>query len=191
MRTLIAAIVGGVVVFIWGYVAHVVLSLGDASIMKLKGEDSFMESVRSAAPEPGVYAFPFIAPDQMSDAAVKNAHDQKYMTGPNGLLVVGPNGEEPMGMHRMIRQIAASIIAAFFAAMLISGLGTGTGLVTKTVAGGALGLFAFTSQDLPNWIWWGFSRDFEMSRLIFTVVAWAAAGLVMSFVLKKPVKKAK
>jgi hypothetical protein len=190
MRTILAAILGGVVVFAWGFVSHVVLGLHDKSIHPVAGEQVLMDAVKGAARTPGVYVFPYISSEQMKDTNLKTAHTKKYSDGPNGLLVIGENGQEPMGTDRLIKQLASSVIAAFLAAMLIGGLGAGAGLLTKTLAGAALGAFAWASQLIPFWIWYGFTQDWEIAYLIDGAVAWGAAGLVMSFVLVKPKKPA-
>jgi hypothetical protein len=44
MRVLIAALLGGLVVFIWGFVSHVLLPVGDMGMRQPANEDVVLEA---------------------------------------------------------------------------------------------------------------------------------------------------
>ena len=58
MRVLIAAILGGLVFFFWGFVAHEVLGLGQVGIKDLPNEQVVLPVLSSSITEPGFYFFP-------------------------------------------------------------------------------------------------------------------------------------
>jgi hypothetical protein len=54
----LAAIVGGVVVFVWESIAHVALPLGEMGLSALPNEAPVLESLHASVPKPGLYFFP-------------------------------------------------------------------------------------------------------------------------------------
>ena len=57
-RVVIAGILGGVVIFLWGYLAHTVLGLGEVGIKELSNEQAVVGALRASTSEPGFYFFP-------------------------------------------------------------------------------------------------------------------------------------
>jgi hypothetical protein len=192
MRTLIAAIVGGLVVFVWGYVSHTVLHLSENSMKPIPNAEKVVGAIKSDVSEPGIYTFPYCSPAQMKDDKAMAKFEQDYMNGPNGMLIRGRDGEKPMTANTFIYQFGACVIGAFILAMFLGQGSSIAGAVTKTFVGAGFGAFAWVSQDAPMWIWYRFPWDYEQAVLIDAVIGWAAAAFVMALVLKKkvaPVKK--
>jgi hypothetical protein len=54
-RRLLAAIAGGIVVFIWSAVSHMALGLGSAGIRTLPNEERMAQAIRGVVTEPGLY----------------------------------------------------------------------------------------------------------------------------------------
>ena len=67
MRVLIAGLLGGIVFFMWGFVAHTVLPIGEMGMKMPTSEEPVLAAARDSLPGEGVYVIPGLAPDKMSD----------------------------------------------------------------------------------------------------------------------------
>jgi hypothetical protein len=57
-RILLAGIVGGLALFLWGTLAHVVLPLGNVGIKEIPQEPAVLGTMKTAMSEPGFYFVP-------------------------------------------------------------------------------------------------------------------------------------
>lgn len=181
MRTLLAAIVGGLIVFVWGFVSHTKLNLTESTFKPVPKEDAMHGLVKDM--QPGIYGLPYCAPS--ADATQKEAWEKKYQEG-NAILVRGPSHEQSMSPQTLMFQGASCVVGALILALFLGAGSSAAGAVMRLFAGAAIGVFAWVSQDAPNWIWYRFPWDYEQAVLINAVVGWAAAAFVMALILKKP-----
>src|ERR1051326_1296260 len=81
-RILIAGILGGVVMFIWGFVSHELLPLGELGVKVMPNEDVVTAALQTNLGEdPGFYVFPAggLTPGatrEQKEAAMKKAEEQ-------------------------------------------------------------------------------------------------------------------
>src|SRR5437870_2364404 len=98
-RIILAAVVGGVVMFIWGALAWMVLPLHTPSIKEVPNEDAMRAVIRENVKEPGFYALPghghHEGMTKEQQAAAMKVQEQKYMEGPRGVMVLRPDGADP------------------------------------------------------------------------------------------------
>jgi hypothetical protein len=126
-----------------------------------------------------------MAPGDGKDEAKRAEWEKRYQAGPNGIIVRGRDNEPSMSATTLVYQFGACVVGAFILALFL-GAGTSVaGAVTRAFAGAGFGLFAWVSQDAPNWIWYRYPWDFEQANLINSLIEWAAAAFVMALILKK------
>jgi hypothetical protein len=183
MRTLLAAIVGGLIVFIWGYVSHAQLWLAESTIKPVPKEEAMHGLIKDM--QPGIYGVPFCSQATEKDPTQKAEWEKKYQDG-NAILIRGPSHEQSMTAQTLVYQGASCVVGALILALFLGAGTSAAGAVTRLFAGAAIGVFAWVSQDAPNWIWYRFPWDYEQAVLINAVVGWAAAAFVMALILKKP-----
>ncbi len=183
MKLLIAGIVGGVVVFIWGYVSHALLPLGKTGIKTLPGEAALLSTLSNSLSEPGVYLFP--AEGAEGDEAEKAAWKAKYTSGPRGTLAWDPQtGFEPQSPEQLGAEFASNVLAALLAAILVSwARGPYLGRVLFV---GLLGVFGWLSISVSHWNWYRFPTDFTLAEGIGEAVGWLIAGIVIAGLVKPP-----
>jgi hypothetical protein len=191
MRTLIAAIIGGLVVFAWGYVSHTVLHLAENTIKPLPNAEDVVGRIRADVLEPGIYTFPYCPPAQMKDDKAMAKFEDDYQKGPNGTLIRGRDGEKPMTTNTLLYQFCACVVGSFILALFLGKGSSIAGAITKMFVGAGFGAFAWVSQDAPMWIWYRFPWDYEQAVLIDALIGWTAAAFVMALVLKKTAPPAK
>ncbi|HEV8694108.1 MAG TPA: hypothetical protein VGQ93_07990, partial [Lysobacter sp.] len=87
MRVIIAAVVGGVLLFVWGAVAHMVLPFSEKALKPIPNEAAVLESLRGNVTENGVYWLPYMN-YKTATPEEKKAYADKIANGPSGLLVL-------------------------------------------------------------------------------------------------------
>ena len=183
MRIIVAAIVGGLVVFIWSAVSHIVTPLGGMGLSTLPDEARQLESFRSI-PASGMYFFPGIDMKKMSTPEQQKAFDQKMQTGPSGLLIITKGPGEAMSPRQLGSELATNIIAALIAAILVSMM-VGAYL-KRAFAVALLGAFSIISLLASYWIWYGFPGAYIAGEAITEIVGWLLAGLVIAKIVRPP-----
>jgi len=182
MRILIAALLGGVVTFFWGFVAHVVLPVGEMGMVVASeaAQDQVASAMKSGFPGEGVYMVPGIDPKLMNDEAAMKAFGARATAMPYAFVVYQPQGKDVannMGPNlgiQFVTDTLGALVAAFVAAM-IAGFGRRVQAVT------AMGLFAWLTVSLPYWNWYRFPLAFTEGALIEGLVGAFLASLAISW----------
>lgn len=181
-RTIIAALVGGLVVFAWGAFSHVVLPLGEAGILSLPSEDKVLPAMKEAIREPGLYFFPGMETGRAPTPEEQQAWEARYTAGPTGILVYHPGGEPPMSPRQLLTELGSNLAAALLAAL---GLGLLPGPGWRRVACVALmGVFGWLSISVSQWNWYRFPTTFMLAEGLDQTVSWLLAGLAMSAIVR-------
>lgn len=180
-KVLLAGIVGGIVMFIWGAVVLMVLP-SSMGVKALPNDDALIIAMKTSIPEPGIYMFPGIDIDAERTPEQQVAWEQKFKTGPAGIIVYRPIGGEPMPPSQFLTELLADILAALVAAWVLSLVVASYG--TKVILTALLGLFAWFTLSLSNWNCYGFPTAYAGGELIDQIGGWFFAGLVMAKMVK-------
>ena len=189
MRVLIAAIFGGIMMFLWGGAAHMALGLGNVGIHQPAHEDAVLGSLHEGlGSQPGVYLLPSFDPNKWKDPAAKAAYAQKANVSPYALVVYLPQGEDMTQMGgELLRQWASDTLSAL-ALALVMGLAVfsfGRRMLIAAVAP----IFAWLSVLVPYWNWYRFPGDFTWAALVEQLIGWLLAGAVMAWWLGRRERK--
>lgn len=182
-KSLIAGLVGGLIVFVWGAFSHMVLPLGEMGFSILPNEDPVLEALKSNITEPGLYFFPGMSHMREATPEEMKAWEEKYKAGPIGLLLFNPQGEAPMsprqlGMELFTNVLAASIIAIVLSSMSVS-------IIQGSFFSALLGLFAWLSISASYWNWYSFPSIFILAEGFDQVISWLLGGLAITAIVKK------
>ena len=188
MRVVIAALLGGIVFFVWGAISHMVLPLGEMGLKSLPNEEPVMAALQQSIPESGLYFFPGMDMSRKRTPEEEKAWTARYAAGPIGLLVYHPSGEEPMSPKRFVTEFVTDLLAALAGAALL--LLSVPGLGRRLLFGFFLGFAAWFTLSVPQWNWYGFPGDFVAAEGIDVVVGWMLAAVVMGFVIDRRAKTA-
>lgn len=182
-RLIIAGIIGGLAMFLWSFVSHTVLPLGEVGIKMMPNESAVLSTMKQNINEPGFYFYPGMdkSKGDVSEAE-QNAWAEKYKAGPRGILIYHPTGEDPMSVGQLLRELVSNIIAALFAAVVISWLAVSFG--RRIVAALLIGLVGWLSIDVSLWNWYGFPTSYMLAQGIDQAVGWLLAGIGIAFVIK-------
>ncbi|RDS86400.1 hypothetical protein [Dyella psychrodurans] len=190
MRVLVAAIFGGIVMFLWGFVAHMVLGLGNPGIYQPAHEDVVISSLHEGlGTQSGVYILPSFDPNMWNDKAARAAYAQKSSTSPYAWVVYMPQGQDMTNMNRQLpREWASDTLSALMLAALM-GLAA-FGFTKRIAIALAASLFAWLSVLVPYWNWYRFPEALALAALVEQVIGWLLAGAVMAWWLGRGERKA-
>lgn len=168
-RIAIAAIVGGIVIFVWSFISHMLLPLGEMGFSALPNEPAVLAALKDSVPRSGLYIFPNPAtkpPGQAEDSR------------PAGILVFHPEGGWDISSGRLLNELLSNVLAAAIAAFIASLLAAA--YARRVLAITLLGLFGWLSLIVSYWIWYGFPTAYILGEGINEVVGWFLAGLAIA-----------
>ncbi len=187
LRILLAGILGGAVIFLWGAAAHMVLQF-DSSIRSIPNEDELTSFLRQNLAERGIYAFPYHDPNEPMAGEKWDAYVTKFRKGPTGLLIFVPAHEnDPMAPEYLIAEGIVCFALATLTAMLLAQAAPALqSYVMRLYFVFLIGLIAAISVPFRNWIWWEYPSDYVMLQAAAQAVGFVLAGLVIAAIVRRP-----
>jgi hypothetical protein len=184
-RIFIAAISGCVIIFIWGAFSHLVLLIG-VGFTPIPNEDKIIKTLESSIPEKGLYFFPGknfrrSAPEQES------AFDEKFKTGPVGILVYRPVGGNPFSLNKLMTQLTSSLISTLILAFIISLIDAS--YWKRVFAASLLGCLACVSVSTIYWNWYEFPTGFFLAQCFDQIVGCFLAGAAIAKIVPQSTQK--
>jgi hypothetical protein len=188
-RILLAALLGGIAMFIWTSIAHTALPLRKAGLREIPNEAAVLSAMQgNIAENEGLYIFPGfgLGPNPSREAqheAMKHM-DEKLARHPSGILMYHPAGSRPLVMVRYLSiEFATELLEAFFAVFLLSltnltSFGARLGFVV------VVGVLAAIATNISYWNWYGFPTIYTAAYMFIQVVGFLCVGLVAGLVLK-------
>jgi hypothetical protein len=188
-KTIFASLAGGLILFVWSFLAWVVLPLHQSSIKTIPNEDAVMSMLQQSLTTKSVYIFP-ANPGMKADPAVMAAWEQKMKQGPTGMLMYNPAGEDPMMPNQMIFGFILDVFAAMLAAWFLSrSTAVASSYFARVAYCGMLGIFVSVFTHLMNWNWMGTPADFTTGLIVDSIISWILAGLAIAAIIKSPAQQ--
>jgi hypothetical protein len=188
MKILLAGILGGIVMFIWSFIAHDLLPLGEIGIRQFHDEGPMLDAMKTNLGDAeGLYHFPGHragpnATRQEKEDAMKRAME-KAASGPSGILLYHPTRQFSFGKLlgvEFVTELIEAILAVFLLAQTIIGSFLGrVGFVTVT------GILAAIATNIPYWNWYGFPCVYTVSYMSIQIIGFLCVGIVAGLMLRK------
>jgi hypothetical protein len=175
---LLAAIVGAILAFAWGYVSHTQLELMDKHFQRLPGEDKVLAETKPVAP--GMYRYPWLDMKSATDAD-KTAWESKAKEFGHGIVI---QGRPEDASFNITKRLVFEFLSLLVGALILVIVGSGRGFGGRVMIGVLAGIFAWASQDLSYWIWDGFTDAYTVASLIDAVVGWTLASIGIAVILR-------
>jgi hypothetical protein len=179
----IAALLGGLVVFAWSFVSWSLLPWHTSAMQSFVNEHEVSLALMNNAPVGGLYMMPGLPRDYATMTAeqkkaaeaqmMANMETSRYFFG-----VVRRRASVDMA-RQMIYALLFDILAALLVAMLVMKTGGMTywGKVSFVVTMAlAVGIIAL----VPQWIWFSFPTRWTLVMIADTLVAWLLGGMVIA-----------
>jgi hypothetical protein len=182
VRLVLAAVLGGLLMFVWGAVAHMVLPFEREAMKPIPNEAAVLSTLGSNLSAPGMYYFPWTDMSGKATPEQQKAWQAQIASGPSGLLIYKPNSAEAMSPRQLLSEFLSNVLAAFFGALLLIQLPGGFGRRALSMA--AIGIAAWLSISVSQWTWFNFPTSFLIGDLADQFGGWLLAGIGMAVMLK-------
>ncbi|MBI4585912.1 MAG: hypothetical protein HY717_18025 [Planctomycetes bacterium] len=187
---LLAAAVGGVILFVWGFLAWVVLPLHRPFLKRYHGEeeDRLREAIRRATRSDGLYLLPCPPHPRPKDPAQQKAIEavfrERYEAGPVALLVARIRGGKPMDPALLLRGLIIEILNAALIAGLLALAAPGIPHFSgRFVLVLGIGAAVWLGAHVLYWNWFHFPLGYTLSQLIDNAIGSALLGLWLAWIL--------
>jgi hypothetical protein len=186
-RAFLAAILGGIAMFIWSFIAHDLLPLGETGIHEFKDEAAMLDALKTNLGKArGIYHFPGHkagpnATRQERSDAIKRAIE-KAATGPSGLLIYHPSREfsfaKLLGIEFATELLEAILVVFLLTQTRIESFSGRVGFVLGA------GILAAITTNIPYWNWYGFPTQYTAAYMFIEIIGFLCVGLVVASLLK-------
>src|SRR5438046_8852795 len=160
--------------FIWSFLAHELLPLGETGIRAFKHEAAMLEALKTNRGDarglyhlPGHKAGPNATRQEKSDA-MKRAME-KAASGPSGVLLYHPTREftfgKLLGIEFATELLEAILIVFLLTQTRIESFGGRVGFVLVT------GILAAITTNIPYWNWYGFPSNYPAAYMPTHIIA--------------------
>jgi hypothetical protein len=195
-RILLAALLGGITIFIWGALAHTVLGIGELGVKEMPNEALVIAGLRMAVPDSGLYLFPTAG--AMSARSSGERHEdykvftEKFEGGAHGFLVFHPSGASMAMGRSLFIEFVLNFLQALLLAWLLSKTTALAGYFPRVIFVTLAGLLAAISVNIQYWNWYQFPGDYTFGYILTALIGFFLAGLVIARIctassgLKKP-----
>ena len=183
-KTLLGSLVGGVILFIWSFLAWVILPLHNSTMHAVTNEDAVANMIAQNAQQKSVYTIPHNP--ATSDKAAMDAWAERLKRGPNAMIIFDPAGTDPMMPSQMLIGLVLDLLSAFFVIWFLTrSTAAGGSYLARVTYCGMIGIFVSVFVHLMNWNWMGMPGDFTSGLVIDTIVGWILAGLGIAAVVNR------
>ena len=190
-RVLLAGLLGGIAMFAWTSLAHMVLPLGGAGMKEIPNDQGVLSAMQASLGQaPGLYLFPStgLGPDatMQQKRAAMDQYGQKLAANPSGILIYHPPGAKPMTPGQLGTEFLTELIEALLAVILLSqtrltSFASRLGFVIVT------GTLATIATNVSYWNWYGFPASYTAAYMTTGLVGFLCVGLVAAAVMKERV----
>jgi hypothetical protein len=186
IKILLGGLVGGIVLFFWGFVAHMLLPLGEMGIKSIPAEDDVSAAIRKDVREPGLYFLPGRDMSKSATAEEMEALMAKVSRGPYGFMVLYPNGRESSMTKHLPIEFATNVGCALLAAIVASQLRPG--FMVRVACVTLVGLLGAIMTLVPYWNWYGYPTDFTLAQIVEHTAGWLLAGIAIALIVRPSTK---
>ena len=187
-RIILAGVLGGIAMFIWSSIAHIMLPLGEVGVKEIPNETAVLSTMSSIlGTANGFYLFPGTGTGPNATRAEKQAamrdYGKKLAANPSGILIYHPPGQSALTASQLGTEFLTELIEALLAAILLAQTRLGS-FVARMGFIAVLGLAAAVTTNIPYWNWYGFPANYTAAYMTIEFVDYLAAGLVIAAIVK-------
>jgi hypothetical protein len=185
-RILLGALLGGLVLFVWGAVSHMALPLGEAGVRSMppSAEPGVLAAMKNALTERALYVYPGMDMSHTPTEAEQQAWQTKYDAGPAGIVVFNPTPRGNFARWLGV-EFVGNVLAMLMAAIVIYHVPATAGFARRALLVGLFGLAEGFDIDVSQWNWYSFPTTYMLAQLVDHAVGWTLAGLALAKVCRQ------
>ena len=187
-RVFLAGVLGGIAMFIWSFIAHDLLPLGEIGMRQFRDEGPMLDAMKTNLGDAeGLYHFPGHragpnATRQEKEDAMKRAME-KAASGPSGILLYHPTRQfsfgKLLGVEFATELIEAILVVFLLAQTAIASFFGRVGFIFVA------GILAAITTNIPYWNWYGFPGNYNGTYMSIQIIGFLCVGLVAGLLLRK------
>ena len=187
-RMVLAGILGGLTLFVWMFVAHELLGLGETGVGEIPNEAVVLSAMQGAIPQSGFYIFPGFGLGPKPTSEQRNAAMPEYMKkfaqSPHGVLIYHPPSG-PFSIGKLLgREFALNFLQALLAAWLVASVAAGRSYSARVGIVIIAGTLAAISSNVEYWIWYEFPGNYTAGYMSTQIIGFVLAALVIAALVK-------
>lgn len=202
VRVVIAGLVAGVALFMWGFASWVVLTWHNRTFRELPQEKDLVAAFREHLPltdsqttQSGAYRIPWIVESELeTDEARQKAEidwRNRHLDGPVAYLFYSEDGSDPMAPQRLAAGVGLDMLIGFFAALAVFIALPGrpnfflrVGLVL------AMGFFTVLMTHVTDWNFMYRPDDYTLIMCADNLIGSLVVGIVVAAIVRPGPKPA-
>jgi len=174
-RILLGGILGGLGLFVWGGLSHMVIGLGEVGIQNI--QRPVYDSMKTAVSRQGFYFFP--------ESDGKGNIKEEFKGGPTGILIYRLNGAGAPMTGQLMNETILNIVQALLAAYLLSLAATKLTRYPQRVGFVfVLGILSAIATNIEYWNWYGFPSSYTIGAIVDKLIGFMVVGLVVAAFVK-------
>lgn len=182
-KVILGAVASAFVVFIWGFISHMLLPIGEIGFKLMGNEQPVINALKENVKESGIYFLPEFDYKNNKSKKAEAEWTKKYKEGPNAFIVYSPKGQAPMTPMTFFWELLVSFLGGFLASYIVlkskaEHFWCRVGTVTF------MGIFAWVTISVPYWNWYHFPLDFTLAQGVDEIGGWFLAGLAIAKIVK-------
>jgi hypothetical protein len=186
-KIILAGLTAGIAITIWQFAAWMFLPFHKDTIKVTPNEEAVAAVLSNSITEEGVYGLPN-APQQMDNKEAVKKWEDDFRRGPLATIYYRTRGDNPAMTSQFIIGFIIQIIAAMFAAWLLSRSTASTqSYISRVSYVGVLGIFASIVTHVSYWNWMYFPSRYTTAMMSDLIIGWIIGGLIIAAFIK-PVK---
>ena len=185
-RLITGGIVGGITLFMWGFVSWVVLTWHSDTVRHDSSVMAVVEDIEDNLQETGVYYFPPMT-TMRPDETEMEAYTELHKNSPSGMIFYNAEHLDPMSPSRLFVGFLADVGAAIFTTLLlIVALPNLPKYWGRVVYVAALGVFAIFAIRMIDGVFFNLPIRWTVNQTLDTAISWMLAGLVLAAIVRPP-----
>ena len=192
-KKILASVLGGVAFFMWSFVAHDMLPLGDLGVKDAPNEAVIIEAMKTNILDHGLYIFPGIGVPPNATMSQKGqameGRLKKVAAGPSGILVYHPSWD--FSFNKALATELSTNIVQMLLAVILLGLTSVTGFMARWRFLAVVGLVAAITTNVSYWNWYGFPGNYIASYIFTVFMGFTIGGAVAAAILRPNAATAK
>ena len=183
-RLITGGIVGGITLFMWGFVSWVVLTWHFDTVRHDSSVMAVVEYIEDNLQETGVYYFPPMT-TMRPDETEMEAYTELHKNSPSGMIFYNAQHLDPMSPSRLFVGFLADVGAAIFATLLlIVALPSLPKYWGRVVYVASLGVFAIFAIRLVDGVFFNLPIRWTVNQTLDTAISWMLVGLVLAAIVR-------
>jgi hypothetical protein len=186
-KLILSAVLGGLLLFVWGFISHGVLTWYESQLRTFTNQDQVQEAIVAGVSGSGLYYLPNLRPEERSlageeRAAAEAALGERWLRGPVAVTFVriGPGASYTT---RLVIQFIIGALASLVAAWLLlqAGIASYGGRVAFVIG---LAVVAIIWAKLPGWNWYEVPTMWTLVEAVDSIIAFTLLGALLGRIVR-------